>query len=83
MFMDMEDIIFVGFFYICLFWHAPLQKSHTTCFIVHLFNFFVIGDAVTNTISGFPLHLHFRYIEHLKTGGVNKDKGTQYLRPLQ
>jgi len=71
------------FFFIYLFWHAPLQKSNTTCFIVHLFNFFIIGDAVTNTISGFPLHLHFHYIEHLKTGGVNKDKGIQFLRPLQ
>ena len=70
------------FFNICIR-HAPLQKSNTTCFIGHLCNFFVIGDAVTNKISGFPLHLHLHYIEHLKTDGVNKDKAMQYLRPLQ
>ena len=40
--------------------------------IVHLCNFLVIGDAVTNTVSGFPLHLH--YFEHLKTEGVSRAK---------
>ena len=50
-----------------LFRHAPLQESNTTCFIVHFGNFFIIGNAVTWTISGFPLHLHLQYFEHLKT----------------
>ena len=58
------------FLYIDLFRHAPLQECNTTCFIVHFGNFFIIGNAVTWTISGFPLHLHLQYFEHLKTGGV-------------
>jgi len=53
-----------------LFRHAPLQEYNTTCFIVHFGNFFIIGNAVTWIISGFPLHLHLQYFEHLKTGGV-------------
>jgi len=75
--------------YACIFFkyifirHAPLQKSNTICFIVHLCNFFVIGDAVTNTVSGFPLHLHLHYFEHLNTEGVSRTKDIQYLRPLQ
>jgi hypothetical protein len=50
--------------------HAPLQRSNTTCFIVHLCYIFVIEDAVTNTINGFPLQLpllHTWYFEHLDT----------------
>jgi len=43
-----------------LFMHAPLQECITTCFIVHFGNFFIIGNAVTWTISGFPLHLHLQ-----------------------
>jgi hypothetical protein len=48
--------------YVCIFFmlfikHAPLQRSNTICFIVHLCYIFVVGDAVTNTINGFPLQL--------------------------
>jgi hypothetical protein len=37
--------------------HAPLQRSNTTCFIVRLCYYFDIGDAVTRSVSGFPLQL--------------------------
>jgi hypothetical protein len=52
--------------YVCVFFmlfikHAPLQRSNTTCFIVHLCYIFVVGDAVTNTINGFPLQLSLLY----------------------
>ena len=42
-----------------LFRHAPLEECNTTCFIVHFSNFFMIGDAVTWTISVL-LHADFR-----------------------
>ena len=58
----------VFFFNNDLFRHAPLQECNTTCFIVHFGDFFIIGNAVTWIISGFPLHL--QYFEHLKTRGV-------------
>jgi len=58
------------FLYIDLFRHAPLQECNTTCFIVHFGNFFIVGKAVTWTISGFPLHSFLQCFEHLKTGGV-------------
>ena len=53
-----------------LFRLAPLKECNTTCFSVHFGNFFIIGNAVTCTISGFPLHLHLQFFEHLKPGGV-------------
>ena len=62
--------ILIFFLYIDLFRHAPLQECNTRCSIVHFGNFFIIGNAVIWTISGFPLHLHLQYFEHLKTGGV-------------
>ena len=37
--------------------HVPLQRNYTTCFVVHLCYFFFVGDAMTNTINGFPLEL--------------------------
>jgi hypothetical protein len=49
--------------YVCLYVfmlfikHAPLQRNNTTCFIVHLCYIFVVGDAVTNTVNGFPSQL--------------------------
>jgi len=64
--------VYVCMYFFCndLFRHVPLQECNTTCFIVHFGNFFSIGNAVTWTVSGFPLHLHLQYFEHLKTGGV-------------
>jgi hypothetical protein len=48
--------------YVCIFvyWlntHAPLQRSNTTCVIVHLCYYFDIGNAVTRSVSGFPLQV--------------------------
>jgi len=39
--------------------HAPLQRSNTTrtCFILPLCYFFVVGDAETNSVNGFPLQV--------------------------
>jgi hypothetical protein len=34
-------------FFMLFIKHAPLQKSNTTCLIVHLCYIFVVGDAVT------------------------------------
>ena len=76
-------ILYIYLFIYLFIRHAPLQKSNSIGFILHLCNFFVIGDAVTNTISGFPLHLHLHYLEHLQPEGVSRTKGIQYLRPLQ
>jgi len=58
--------VFCTYIYIDIFRHAPLQECNTTCFIVHFGNFFIIRNAVTWTISGFPLHLHLQYFEHLR-----------------
>jgi hypothetical protein len=55
---------------VCFFYtHAPLQRSNTTGFIVHLCYYFDIGDAVTRSVSGFPLQvplLHCYILVHLK-----------------
>ena len=56
--------------FVCMYFFIMIYLCNTTCFIVHFVNFFIIGNAVTWTISGFPLYLHLQYFEHLKTGGV-------------
>jgi hypothetical protein len=52
------------YYYYRLNMHAPLHSSNTTCFIVHLCYYFDIGDAVTRSVSGFPLQVSLlhRYI---------------------
>jgi hypothetical protein len=52
---------YVSNFFMLFIKHAPLERSNTTCFIVHLCYIFVVGDAVTNTINGFPLQLSLLY----------------------
>jgi hypothetical protein len=44
--------------------HAPLGRSNATCFIVHVCYNSDIGDAVTRSVSGFPVHVSLlhRYI---------------------
>jgi len=49
--------IYIYFFFCWLNTHAPLQRSNTTCFIVPLCYFFVVGDAETNSVNGFPLQV--------------------------
>jgi hypothetical protein len=47
--------------------HAPLQSSNTTCFIVHLCYFFVVGDAVTSSSMDSLYRCHcYNVTYHLK-----------------
>jgi hypothetical protein len=63
------DVCVYIYIYICMYmffyWlntHAPLQRSNTKCFIVHLCYYFDIGDAVTRSVSALPLQVSCMYM---------------------